>query len=301
MKDLVLMSCIPDPPEFSEEQIKACKESRDFRPMLFEWYRFAALLCNYFARIHPYSPMLRKIPGIQYSVCVGLLNRCSRLMLSNLTLSQEGKFGETTAIIDRSIFESCVILTWLCHKNDTESFERYLAEGLKTELEFKSAIEKEIEKRGGQALVIEDRMLASIKRQIKFSTLSESQIRDAKRLPDIASMINTIGQPRLIYIGGQKIGSHHVHGTFSSLQLHYLEMTPEGFWTPSDNDCSTHKNQYTFVSIEVLDAMKSFIGFCVTDQEDRLPFIELIDSIIKDIQNLKEEADENDFDIISAI
>ena len=290
---------IPDPPEFSEEQTKACHESRDFRPMLFEWNKFIALLCNYFSLIHPKSPMLRSIPKIHYSVCVGLLNRCSRLMLSNL--SQEGRHDESTSIIDRCIFESCVILTWLCLKNDKESFERFLADGLKTELAFKSDIEKNIKKRKGQINVIEDRMLTSINNKIISSTLTESQIRGTKKLPDIAAMLEKIGHSRLMYTVGQKIASHFVHGTWPDLTFHYLEITPEGFWSPHNHINSTHQNQYIFVSLVVLDAMKSFIEFCIADQKDRLSINELIDSVIINIQNIKKETDENNFDVIPTI
>lgn len=217
-------------------------------------------------------------------------------MLSNIALSHEGIFGETTAIIDRSIFESCVKLSWLCQKGDIESFERYLADGLKTELEFKATIKKAIAERAGQALVIEMRMLDSIQRYIASSTLSESQIQESKSLPDLASMLGTLRHSRLMYIVGQKIGSHHVHGTWPSLKLHYLEMTQEGFWAPRDHNCPTNQNQYVYIPLGLLDAMKSFIGFCVEEPEERIPFIELLDSIMEEIKKYVREADGDDFD-----
>jgi len=289
-------SRIPDPPEFSDELKQACLDSGDFRPMLFEWYKFVSLVCNFFARLRPESPALKRLEPIQYSVCVGLLNRCSRLMLSNVALSHEGRFGETTAIIDRSIFESCVKLSWLCQKDDAESFERYLAAGLKTELELKAEIEKAIEEREGQPLVIEARMLASIQRYIESSTLSESQIRDAKQLPDLAAMLVTLGRSRLMYVVGQKIGSHHVHGTWTSLKLHYLEITPEGIWAPRDHDCSTHQNQYLYVPLAVLDGLRSFIHFCIEDASEATQMIGLFDSIEQEILTIMENADGGDFE-----
>src|SRR6266480_119580 len=66
------------------------------------------------AHIQRSTLAFRHIPSQHYHVLVGLLNRCARLMLSNIALSHEGKFGETTAIIDRCIFETAVKLTWLC-------------------------------------------------------------------------------------------------------------------------------------------------------------------------------------------
>ncbi|WP_243323587.1 DUF5677 domain-containing protein [Geothrix sp. SG200] len=287
---------IPNPPEFSEELRKSCQESGDFLPMLFEWYKFVAVICNFFARLRPDSPALRKLEPIHYSVCSGLLNRCSRLMLSNVALSHKGKFGETTAIIDRSIFESCVKLSWLCQNADPNFFERYLADGLKSELELKSEIEKAIEVREGQVLVIEARMLASIQRHIESSTLSEAQIRAAKKLPDLAAMLETLGRSRLMYVVGQKIGSHHVHGTWPSLKQHYLELTPEGHWAPRDHDCSTHRNQYIYISLAVLDALRSFIDYCIEEPREVDDFIGLFDSIEEEIMKIMKAGDGNDFD-----
>ena len=88
----------------------------------------------------------------RYYVLIGLLNRCARLMLSNVALSHERKFGETTAIVDRCIFESAVKIIWLCHAASDEEFTRYLADGLKTEVEFKARIEADIAANGGATL-----------------------------------------------------------------------------------------------------------------------------------------------------
>jgi hypothetical protein len=82
-------------------------------------------------------------------------------MLANIALSHEGKFGETTAIVDRCIFETAVKIVWLCEDPSQEKFDQYLAEGLKTDLEFKAQIESNIAARNGQAQPIETRMLRS--------------------------------------------------------------------------------------------------------------------------------------------
>ena len=62
-------------------------------------------------------------------------------------------------IVDRCIFESGVKIIWLCTDSSQEKFTRYLADGLKTELEFKAKIDSNIAARGGDALRIETRML----------------------------------------------------------------------------------------------------------------------------------------------
>jgi hypothetical protein len=99
---------IPDPPSFSDEDIRHCRETGDYKPILFEWYKFVASLGFVLVNIVPTCPEFRSIPAQHYHVLMGLLNRCTRLMLSNVALSHEGKFGENTAIVDRCVFESAI-------------------------------------------------------------------------------------------------------------------------------------------------------------------------------------------------
>jgi len=172
---------VPLPPEITEEEIQRCRETGDYCPVMFEWYKYVALVANFFASIQLDSPAIKEIPKIHHSVLIGLLNRCSRLMLSNVALSHEGIFGETTSIIDRSIFESAIKLSWLCHKSDEESFNRFIAEGLKTEIEFKKKIESNITQRNGQKTIIENRMLRSIGNYIEKSGLSIESITESKK------------------------------------------------------------------------------------------------------------------------
>lgn len=291
---------IPQPPEISLDQLESCRESGDYCPVMFEWYKYTGLICNYYASIQIDSPAVRTIQPIHYAVLIGLLNRCARLMFSNVALSHEGLFGETTSIIDRCIFESALKVIWLCKKGDEESFLRFLADGLKTELDFKKSINTKITNRSGEKLIIEERMLASIDRYIASAELSEDQIASAKRLPDLAAMINTIGHDRLLHIVGQKIGSHHIHGTWPSLWLHYLE-EEKGILVPRDHDCPTHINQYVFIPLVVIEAMKAFVRFVFPDSGDVQALLELIESVTEEIQELNREVIGDDFENVREI
>jgi Family of unknown function (DUF5677) len=219
-------------------------------------------------------------------------------MFSNIALSHNGMFGETTSIIDRSIFESSVKLAWLCQKQDTDSFERFLADGMKTEFELKTEIEKTIQQRGGVVLQIEARILKSIQRSVVSSTLSEEQITKAKKLPDMASMIENLGRTRLFYISGQKIGSQHVHGSWHSLRRHYLKKNSDGFWSPSEHEQETHQNQFLYIPHVLLDAMKSHINFCISDPAVKSETIRLFDDVTAEINRIIQATDGYDFDEI---
>jgi hypothetical protein len=287
---------VPAPPKFTEDDWKRCRESGDYCPMLFEWYKFVGGLCNFFACIRPDSPAVRTIPSLHYAVVIGLLNRCSRLMLANVALSHEGLFGETTALIDRCIFESCVKIAWLCQVDSGDRFTRFLADGLRTEIELKGTIKRNIEARGGNVLTIEKRMLSSIDRHMASAQLSEDQISDTKRLPDLAAMIKGLDQDRLMYIVGQRLGSHHIHGTWPSLRMHYLEDGEGGMLRPRDHNCETHVNQYVFVPMVVLTAMNSFVHFLFDDEDDVAPMAGLLESIRQEIAKVNKEVVGNDFE-----
>lgn len=264
---------MPNHPEFTEEQIEHCNETGDFIPVLFEWYKFVGELGVIVTHIMPESPAFKKIPEINYHIVMGLLNRCCRLMLSNITLSHQGNFGETTSIIDRCIFESAIKLQWLCTNSTQEKFNQFLAHGLKTELELKKWIDDAVVK-AGEVKEIETRMLKSINKHIETSGLDEVQIKKLTKLPDISAIMKQIGYDRLMYIVAQKIGSHHVHGTWPSLFLHYLEERdiestdselPK--FQPRGHDCSMHLNQYWFISLIMLDTMSVYVGYTLHDKD----------------------------------
>ena len=285
----------PLPPEVAPENLERCRATGDYTGILFEWYKYVGLVCNLIACVERFSPAIRDIEPIHYHVMVGLLNRCSRLMLANVALSHEGTFGETTSIIDRCITESAIKVMWLCKTSAPDRFTRLIADGLKTELELEAKIRAIIQARNGNVLRIEDRMLRSIDNHIVSSGLSRNDIATANRIPDMASMIDHLGGDRLMYIIVEKIGSHHIHGTWPSLRLHYLR-DHEGELAPRDHDCPTHMNQFLIVSMLVLMALRAFIEFVVRSPEDIAFFTNRFDAIQEEIQHINAQSLGNDFE-----
>lgn len=290
---------VPESPAITDEQMEKCRASGDFMPVLFEWYKFVGHLCIFSALINSESPAVRGLPPVQYAVLIGLLNRCARLMLANIALSHNGCFGETTAILDRCIFESCLKVQWLCHKSTDDAFKRFLADGLKTEVELAAEIRSNISGRETkEVLVIEGRMLKSIRRHIELAGLTEQEISGTKKLPNTAAMISDIGHPRLMYVVGQRLGSHHVHGTWPSLLTHYLE-EENGSLVLRDHDCDTHPNQFVVIPLLVLSAMTAFISFIFASGEDIDPMKGLFESVEEEILKINSEMSEGDFDAVS--
>lgn len=290
---------MPQVPTITQEQLEQARESEDYCPILFEWYKFVGEVSNFIARLSPDSPAFINIPPIHHAIFTGLLNRCSRLMLANINLSHKGLYGETTAIIDRCIFESCIKLIWLCNDNTEEKFQRYLADGLKAELRLKNKINTNIASRKENQLVIEKRMLESIERYVTSTKLTEEQVKSIKKLPSLWDMITEIENDDLTYIVGQKIGSHHVHGTWPSLYMHYITLDESGFYAPRDHDSATHVNQYIITSLFVLRALEAYIKFIVVENDTKDSFMLIIDGGRSEILKLNTEIVGNDFELLN--
>lgn len=291
-----MVNFLPDPPTFSDELVEQCKRDRDFRPILFEWYKYVGVLCSMAACLAPDSPAFRKIPPVHYAVLIGLLNRCSRLMVANVRLSCTGRYGETTRLLDRSIEETAIKVQWLCHKDDTDRFLRYLADGLKNDLKLKRHIEKNIRNRSGDTLAIETRMFRSIQECISLSGLSEQEVNDTKKLPDFAAMCHDLDLGDLFYTAIQRMGSHAVHGTWSDLVLNYLRHEAVQGFHPRDHEIETQDVQYIIVSRLVLVAMARFLEYVAADPSEMKGFVSVLESIGQKLVRIQDLAWASDFD-----
>lgn len=287
---------LPDPPTFPDDLLERCKRARDFRPILFEWYKYVGELSIRVACLAPDSPAFRPIPTVYYAVLVGLLNRCSRLMLSNMRLSSTKRYGETTQLLDRSIAESAIKVRWLCHKDSSDSFTRYLADGLKKDLQLKRHIEENIDDQEGVALVIERRMLSSIQNCIALSGLSEQEVNDAKKLPDLAAMCRDLDFEDLFYTAIQRMGSHSIHGTWSDLIFNYLRYEDGKGFRPRDHNVDTQDVQYVIVPLLVLAAMKAFLNYIAADPSQVVKdFVSVLEGVENEIIELQDLAWASDF------
>jgi hypothetical protein len=91
-------------------------------------------------------------------------------------------------------------------------------------------------------------------------------------------MIEQVGHDRLAYVIGQRMGSHHVHGTWASLWFHYLD-EKNGVIVPRDHNCLAHINHYVFVLLVILDSISKYFEFLVADREECGQMVGVIDAI----------------------
>jgi len=108
----------------------------------------------------------------------------------------------------------------------------------------------------------------------------------------LASILSTIGFDRIVYIAAQKIGSHHIHGTWPSLLSHYLEEDSDGSGSvvPRGHDCSTHINQLMFVPVIMLAAMTAYVRYAFQDSDEAKAFESMFASTEAEIMRIYTEA-----------
>lgn len=250
---------LPELPVIDDETMESCHVSGDFRAAMFEWYRYVGMLAMSYASLKD-AGALRLMQQRNYATLIALLARCSKLMRSVLILSADGgRRGESTSVLHRSIVESAVKLRWLCQPGTEERFDRFIVDGLKTELYLRKDIERRIAQRG-HTLNIETRMLASIASTLAHSGVTEAAIQSTPKLPDYATMLRELGNDPLAYTVYQRIGSHAVHGTWVSLLVEYLETNEDGELALRDT-IDTNLNLYLAAALSVLDALDAFARF----------------------------------------
>lgn len=289
----------PDPPSFTQNQLDEFTKSNDFRPMLFEWYKYVGIVCNIIASISEESEDYKSIPEIHHAILIGLLNRCSRLVLANIALTHKGLYGETFQILQRSIFESSTKLIWLCYQNDNESFNRFLADGMKSDIELLEYVNNQISKRDGKVQVIEKRMITSINDVIEKTCLSVEEIKACKKLPTLSDMLKDIElkNDRLNYIVDQKIGSHSIHGTWTNLVKYYLSYENNKY-VLRDHNVEVQEVQFVASSFHVLNSLISYLEYVFKEGELRQNMVGLMFDIREEIINIHKKNGKHDFSLI---
>ena len=240
----------------------------------FEWYRHVALLAIRAMQISPDSPAYRRAGGPQDAALRGLLNRCARLMAATLRLVSNGKHGEAAQILLRCIVESAVTGSWLIIKRREDSFRRYFAAALRTELVVSEAIERNIADRGGEAWVIEARMLKYRDDLFRLTGIARSEVGACKGLPDFRQRLKDVGFDDQAYTFLQQMGSQAVHGTWSDLVDHYLETKtdPIEFGT-RNNDLGPQVPHFTTVALHVCRFTFHVVRYMLSPCPERTLFL----------------------------
>jgi hypothetical protein len=284
----------PDPPRFTVDEYARAETSRNAMPLLFEWYKWTGLVANQVASLDPASPGYRDLPAVEVAVLRGLLNRASRLILATLQLASLHKHAEAIRLMTRSICETGILIQWLCRSGSGDAFRRYLAKGLDAELRLKADIEASIQAAGGEALVVEKRMLLAIAELCSLAQLTEDDVKASKKLPDFAAMLRSLGHDNLSYTVMQRQGSHAVHGTWPDLIFHYLEIE-DGRFVLTDNVIVPEGTEFLASSTLVLEAVADFARFVIRDEEFACDIAQIAQDAINEIVRIHRLSSGDDY------
>ena len=134
---------------------------------------------------------------------------------------------------------------------------------------------------------------------IILSEIDRDAIESYPRLPTFETRIKNLHNENdeLSYTVIQRLGSHHVHGTWTSLLTHYLD-EKDGELFPKDNIVSIHVNQFISVSLEVLEMLKDYINFITTENSISDFYLSKLDKIRDFLDSYRIEVRGNDFNEI---
>ena len=293
-----LVGELPPLPEIEADALAACTTPQGAMPVMFQWYLHVCRLAHQVACLPPLTPGSAPLDHIGSSVTRGLLNRCARLMNSTMKLTHDRECGETSRILARPIGESAIVLRWLCKQDSSEALIRYVSSGLKAELKFKDQIKKEHQARGGDLLVIEARMLATIQRWIDDTGLTEEDIRLAKNLPDVAAMFSAVDHSRTEYVVHQCIGSHFIHGTWVDLLMNYLVKEDDGQYRLKTRKESLPDFSLLMVTaMLVLNAIEDFLSLWHAGPDLPDAILSHLDSIRQGVRCVGSRMQPEDFEV----
>ena len=110
-------------------------------------------------------------------------------------------------------------------------------------------------------------------------------------------MISDIGtKDQLFYIVAQSMGSHHIHGNWTSLVSDYLEKTPEGTFVPRVEHVGIHINQCLYVPLVVIPSMRSYVAWAMLDTPEKQNVLDFMVSLEQEIKQIAALSIENDGD-----
>ena len=251
---------IGQPIRVDEGVLENCRKNNSFGELSFNLFKEAAVLVWVTANVRYQTEGDEMSLARNQAVCVGLLSRVAKLMMSVLKLSSSGEHGGSAQILNRCIFESTVDLQLLLEKDDDAIYGRFIATGLKGDRALYDLINSNIRQRNGRILEIEQSMLGSICRICEDSGLTIEDI-DPKAGNwggSYRDKLRALGREDAYPIL-QSTLSQSVHGSWSDLIRNYLDKN-EGEYSPKPDHARTDGKMFGPIALAATDAAKAYIG-----------------------------------------
>lgn len=277
-----------EPVRVDDDALRMCAEQGSFTPLAFELYKETGVILAICS--HSYIGGAPGEGGLNrnQAICAGLLVRIVKFMTAVTQLISSADRGEVVVALERSILESAVNLRFLILNNDASTYEQFIRSGLGPERELFDVIQQNIQKRGGEVLPIEDRMLKSIDRSCSLGALKIQEI--SPKFENwgggLKKRLEALGEEYL-YLTIQRIPSHAIHGSWVDLILYHLEEKDHGF-APNPSWSRVDPRLLCPPCLLVLDAARSYTKAFLGDLPELRPLYNRIDDLRERILRVDE-------------
>ena len=263
--------------EISVEEIQAYTDEDDFNALAVSLtIEFGAWVCVAASLL----PGETRRWNRNQAILGGLLVRYYKLLSALLDQTCQRR-RETSFMLARLVFECMVTIQYLLMRNSDELYQAFVAYSLQHERKLREHIQQNIDRRGGESLPIERRMIASIDRTFSVSGITIDQATKATARPwkdaNIFERTRAVGleQAYLLIFGGT---SHSVHGNWQDLLEYHLEKEEDGFRPELRWQRPRPQVLYTLCLLGI-SAVQQYLVFLVGEDAE---------SVCKDLDELRE-------------
>lgn len=212
------------------EKLEGAKSEEDFNEESFNLLKEATHLVTSVGGVQPRIPITHPNQATLLGLVVKIA-KLSRVMLRDVS---SGDIGQQLSVW-REFIEAIANLRWLMNDNGGgERFRMFIEDGLRAEKSMLQTINENIAQRGGKALQIEKRMIASITDTFRAAGIQDPEaVRSGKVLasqgyPKIEKRIAELSETAYV---AYRAASAEIHGTWSDLFKHHL-LYDEGEFAP---------------------------------------------------------------------
>ena len=212
-----------EPPSFSQEDIDSYKRTDNWLPYLVKWFDYIRTENIIFSSIIYDCDVIVIKNQLHYMLITGSMRRIDQLLNAYIIQYNSQKYDVALDVLYRCAWEAICRTIWIISKNTEERFEYYICTSVKSDLDLKYIVEKNIKKRNGNSVEIEERILRSINKVINATGFSDEHFQRKYKyisfkdiLADIYDVRN--GQVYNMYC----LSSHAIHNTFSEIYMHHI-------------------------------------------------------------------------------
>ena len=246
--------------EVTDDVLEACRANDQFGALVYELYKETGrLVCASSGAYFGHGGDSIAFDRNQ-AICAGLLVRIFKYMLSVAKLSADIEHGETVQALNRCIVESAVNLRYFLLKDEDATYDKFVKNSLVAERELYDIIQENVQARGGERLVIEQRMLNSI-----IETCDKAGVKPEEVNPKAGSWggsfrdrLEALGYGWQAYTILERIPAHAIHGDWVDLVLNHLLLTQDGF-EPDYDHLRTDGGLLSPIAIFVVEAARDYL------------------------------------------